>query len=109
MESNMGTYITICKIESQKETAIWLSKLKQGLGVNPEGQDGVGDGREVQKEGTYVYLWLIHVEIWQKTTKFCKAIILQLKKKKRMTVKPHEDTLFLPGKSSANERQAQLS
>ena len=23
-------------------------------------------------------LWLIHVEIWQRTTKFCKAIILQL-------------------------------
>ena len=27
--------------------------------------------------GIYVYLWLIHVEVWQKTTKFCKAIILQ--------------------------------
>ena len=26
------------------------------------------------------YLWLIHAEVWQKTTKFCKAIILQLKK-----------------------------
>ena len=24
--------------------------------------------------------WLIHVELWQKTTKFCKEIILQLKK-----------------------------
>ena len=24
-----------------------------------------------------LYLWLIHVEVWQKTTKFCKAIILQ--------------------------------
>ena len=31
-----------------------------------------------KKEGTYVYLWLIHVEVWQKATKFCKAIILQL-------------------------------
>ncbi|MCH2996959.1 hypothetical protein K3W81_14740, partial [Listeria monocytogenes] len=30
----------------------------------------------------YVYLWLIHVEVWQKTTKFCKAIILQEKEKK---------------------------
>ena len=30
----------------------------------------------------YVYLWLIHVDIWQKPTKFCKAIILQLKTKK---------------------------
>ena len=26
-------------------------------------------------------LWLIHVDIWQKTVKICKAIILQLKKK----------------------------
>ena len=27
-----------------------------------------------------VYLWLIHAEAWQTITKFCKAIILQLKK-----------------------------
>ena len=31
----------------------------------------------------HVYLWLIHVEVWQKTTKFCRAITLQLKKLKR--------------------------
>ena len=46
----------------------------------------IGDRREAQKEGVicmYVYLWLIHVAIWQKTTKLCKAIILQLKKKER--------------------------
>ena len=30
---------------------------------------------------TSSFLWLIHVEVWQKTTKFCKAIILQLKNK----------------------------
>ena len=29
----------------------------------------------------YVYLQLIHVDVGQKTTKFCKAIILQLKNK----------------------------
>ena len=29
-------------------------------------------------QGTYVHLWLIHVDIWQKT-KFCKVIIFQLK------------------------------
>ena len=28
-----------------------------------EGWDGEGDGRELQ-EGIYVYLWLIHVEVW---------------------------------------------
>ena len=32
-----------------------------------------------EKEGTYVYLWLIHVVVWQKPTQHCKAIILQLK------------------------------
>ena len=30
---------------------------------------------------THTHTRLIHVEVWQKTTKFCKAIILQLKKK----------------------------
>ena len=30
-KSNMETYITICKIDSQQEFAIWLRKLKQGL------------------------------------------------------------------------------
>ena len=29
--------------------------------------------------GTYVYLWLAHVDVWQKPTQFCKAIILQFK------------------------------
>jgi len=38
-------------------------------------------GGSFKKKGIYVYLWLIHVEVWQKTAKFCKAIILQLKKK----------------------------
>ena len=47
---------------------------------NLEGWGGEGYGRELQEEGTYVYLWLIHVGIWQKTRKFCKAIILQLNK-----------------------------
>ena len=37
-----------------------------------------GGGLEVQREGTYVYLWLIHV-IWQKKVQHRKAIILQLK------------------------------
>ena len=29
----------------------------------------------------YISLWVIHVEVWQKTIKFCKAIILQFKNK----------------------------
>ena len=38
-------------------------------------------------EETYVYLWLIHVDVWQKSTRYCKAIILQLKKKKKNKAK----------------------
>ena len=48
-KSNMETYITICKIDSQWEFAVWLRKLKQELCINLERWDGVGDGREVQK------------------------------------------------------------
>ena len=37
-------------------------------------------GRErFRREETYVYLWLIHVDVCQKPTQFCKATILQLK------------------------------
>ena len=50
-KSNMETYITICKIDSQQEFAVWLRELKQGLCINLEGWDGEGDGREVQKGG----------------------------------------------------------
>ena len=32
--SNMETYITICKIDSQGEFAVWLRKLKQELCIN---------------------------------------------------------------------------
>ena len=48
---NMETYITICKIDSQQEFAVWLRKLKQGLCINLEGWAGEGNGREVQKGG----------------------------------------------------------
>jgi len=42
---------------------------------------GRWEGGRFKWEGIYVYLWLIHVEVWQKTAKLCKAIILQLKNK----------------------------
>ena len=50
-KSNMEPYITICKIDSQQELAVWLRKLNQGLCINQEGWDGEGDGREFQKGG----------------------------------------------------------
>ena len=50
-KSNMETYITICKIDGQREFAVWLRKFKNGLCINLEGWDGEGGGREFQKEG----------------------------------------------------------
>ena len=44
----MDIYITICKIDSQREFAVCLRKLKQGLWINLEGWGGEGDGREFQ-------------------------------------------------------------
>ena len=58
-ESNMETYITICKIDSP-----WLAgDIKQGYCDNLEGWDGEGDGREVQERGDRVYLWLILIDV----------------------------------------------
>ena len=50
-KSNIETYISICKIDSQWEFAVWLRELKQGLCDNLEGWDGEEDGREVREGG----------------------------------------------------------
>ena len=50
-KSNMETYITICKIDSQQEFAVWLRKLIQGLFINLAGWYWEGDRKEVQKGG----------------------------------------------------------
>ena len=36
-------------------------------------------GGKFKGEGTYVHLWLIHVDVKQKPTQHCKAIVLQSK------------------------------
>ena len=73
-KSNMETCITIHKIDSQREFAVWLRKLKQGLCINLQRWDGAGDGREVQKGGDICISMAVRFD-----RKFCKAIILQLK------------------------------
>ena len=50
-ESNMETYIAMCKLDSLRKFAVWLRKLKQGLCINLEGWNGERAGREVQKVG----------------------------------------------------------
>ena len=64
IKSNMETYITIYKINSHWEFAVWLWKLKHGLCINLEGWDGEREtGGSFKTEGIYVHLWLIHVEV----------------------------------------------
>ena len=77
---NVENNIPICKRDSQWEFAAWLREVKLGLWINLEGWDGEEGGREGQERGDYVYVWLIHVDVWLKATEFCKAIILLLKK-----------------------------
>ena len=59
---------------------------------NLEGWDGAGGQGRFKREETYVYLWLIHIVVWQKPIQYCKAIILCLKKKFLMTRKTVEGT-----------------
>ena len=43
---------------------------KPMLWDKPEGWDGERGG-EVQDRGTHVHLWLIHVNVWQKSLQRC--------------------------------------
>ena len=67
------------QIDSQWKFAVWLRELKLGLCNNLDGREV---GGRLKREGTYVYLGLIHVDVWQKSNRYCKAIINQFKIKK---------------------------
>ena len=53
---------------------------KGGMGSEVGGMGSKVGGR-FKREGTYVYLWLIHVDVWQKPTQHCKAVKKKKKKK----------------------------
>ena len=56
-KSNMETYSTICKIDSQGDFAVWLRKLKQGALYQPRGV-GWGGRREGGSKGRgYMYAY----------------------------------------------------
>ena len=85
-ESGIETYtLPYVKLIASGNLLYYAGSSKLVLCDSLEGLDRVGGGREVQeggrfkREGTYVYSWLIHVDIWQKPTQYYKAIILQLK------------------------------
>ena len=62
----------ICCMAQETQTQALYQPRGMGWGGRMEGGS---------KGGEYVYLWLIHVEIWQKTIQFYKAFILQEKEK----------------------------
>ena len=62
-KSNMEAYITICEIDSPRQFAVWLRKLKQGSVSTWRGGMGREMGGTFRRDGICVYLWLIHVEV----------------------------------------------
>ena len=56
-ESYMETYITICKIHGQRESAVWFRKLKQGLLYQPRGVGWGGRREGSSKWRGYVYTY----------------------------------------------------
>ena len=61
-KSNMETYITIRKIDSQRGICCMAKKLKEGLCINLDTM-GRKMGGSFKREGICVYLWLIHVQV----------------------------------------------
>ena len=75
--------------ESEEELKSMLIRVKEerekaGLKLNIQKNLRSGMGREMGErfnwEGSYVYLWVIHIDVWENPAQFCKAIILQFKK-----------------------------
>ena len=68
-------------------------------------RDGNGweKGGRFKRQGIYVYLWLIHADIWQKLTQYCKAIILWLKINKfKKRIIRHDQIWFTQERKSAS-------
>ena len=60
----------------QRKSAIWLRELKLRFCNNLAGWEEWEVGRRFKREGTYIHLWLIHVDVWQKPKQYYKAIII---------------------------------
>ena len=55
--SNMETYITTCKIDSQQEFAVWLRKLKTGALDQTRGVGWGGRQESGSKARGYIYTY----------------------------------------------------
>ena len=61
--SNGNIYITICKIDSQWEFAVWCRCSTQCSVTVQRSGIGWEEGGGFKVEGIYVYLRLIHVDV----------------------------------------------
>ena len=59
----------ICRVTQWAQAWYSVTTSKGGMGWEVGGR--------FTTEGTYVYLWLSHADIWQKLTQYCKAVVLQ--------------------------------
>ena len=78
-ESNIETCTLPCVKSTASGNLLWRREVKPGAPWQRRGAGCAGRWEEGLREGTYIYLWLIHIDIWQKAIQCCKAIILQLK------------------------------
>ena len=72
-------YITTGKIDGQRKFDSWSRVPKVGALGQPRGTGWGGRWHRFSMGGTHVYPWLIHVDVWQKPSQYCKVIILQVK------------------------------
>ena len=62
-KSNMETYTTICKIDSQQGLLCGSGNSNRGSVSIQWGGMGTEVAGRFKREEVYVYLWLIHVEV----------------------------------------------
>ena len=85
------TYTLPCVSRYPEGSCCIIQEAQHSALRRPRGVRRWGGGRIGQriKERIHVYLQLIHMVVWQKPTQHCKAIIFQLKvKKKKKKTKP---------------------
>ena len=68
-QNHLSMCVKKCKFLGHAQTC-WIGIPQNSNGNvlcdNLEGWDGVGLGGKFKREGTYVYLWLIYLAVWQK-------------------------------------------
>ena len=77
-ESSFDVYATMCIIDGGEKLP-YDTGSSAGCSVMTW-RNGMGLGGRLNREGTYVYRWLIHADVHQKPTALCKSTALQCKR-----------------------------